>query len=177
MLSRRRPGALAPTLIIIGVLIVVVLVFAQIWTEALWYDQLGFSNVYRTELTTKAALFLFGLILMSAAVASSLAVGYRGRPIYAPVSTEQGGLDRYRDGIEPLRRLVVIAVPLALGLFAGSAASQQWQTALMWLNREPFGKKDAQFNLDIGPSQICLHCLTPFALHEAGLVATVVRCP
>ena len=34
----RRRGALAPTLVVLGVLVVVVLILAQFWTEVLWFD-------------------------------------------------------------------------------------------------------------------------------------------
>jgi len=37
-----------------------------------------------------------------------------------------------------------------LGLFAGSAFSQQWQTVLLWWNGVDFGTKDPQFGLDVG---------------------------
>nr|WP_269810226.1 UPF0182 family protein [Kineosporia rhizophila] len=141
---------MAPTLITLGVLIVLGLIASQMWTEVLWYQSVGFTQVYRTELITKVVLFVLGAVVMGAAVAASLMIGYRSRPIYAPVSTEQVGLDRYRESIEPLRRLVGVAVPIVLALFAGSAASQQWQTAQLWLNRTSFGQKDPQFNLDIG---------------------------
>ena len=40
-------GALAPTLIVLGVLVVLVLILAQVWTEVLWYRQLGFTQVHR----------------------------------------------------------------------------------------------------------------------------------
>jgi len=149
VLQRRRRGALAPTLIALGVLIVLVLIASQLWTEVLWYQQVGFVQVYRTELLTRVLLFVLGAALMAAAVASSLIIGYRSRPIYAPVSAEQVGLDRYRESIEPLRRLVGVAVPLGLALFAGSAASQQWQTVQLWLHRVPFNKTDDQFHMDI----------------------------
>ncbi|HEX2806802.1 MAG TPA: UPF0182 family protein [Kineosporiaceae bacterium] len=150
VLSRRRRGALAPTLAIVGVLVVLGFLFASVWTDLLWYGQLGFTSVYRTELLTKAGLFLIGGLLMAGAVLISLVIAYRSRPVYAPVSSEHASLDRYRESVEPLRRLVVIAVPAGLALFAGSAASQQWQTFLLWWNSVPFGKKDAQFHLDIG---------------------------
>jgi uncharacterized membrane protein (UPF0182 family) len=136
-------------LIALGVLIVLVLIASQLWTEVLWYQQVGFLQVYRTELLTRVLLFVLGAGLMAAAVASSLIIGYRSRPIYAPVSAEQVGLDRYRESIEPLRRLVGVAVPLGLALFAGSAASQQWQTVQLWLNQVSFGKDDPQFGMDI----------------------------
>ena len=147
--SRRR-GALAPTLAIVGVIVVLALLLSSVWTNVLWYRSIGYGAVYRTELFTKGALFVVGGLVMAAAVLASLAVGYRSRPVYAPVSTEQASLDRYRDSIEPLRRIVVIGVPVALGLFAGSAAGQQWQTFLLWWNRVPFGTKDEQFGIDVG---------------------------
>ena len=149
-MSRRRRGALAPTLAILGVLVVAAFLLASIWTDVLWYSQLGFVAVYRTELLTKAALFVVGGLVMAGAVLASLMLAYRSRPVYAPVSGEQASLDRYRESLEPLRRLVGIAVPAGLALFAGSAASQQWQTFLLWWNSVPFHRRDAQFGLDIG---------------------------
>jgi uncharacterized membrane protein (UPF0182 family) len=150
VVQRRRRGALAPTLAILGVLVVGLLVLAEVWTDVLWYRQLGYLEVYRTEMLTRIGLFIAGGLIMAGAVLASLVVGYRTRPVYAPVSPEQASLDRYRDSIEPLRRLVVIALPIGLGLFAGSAASQEWKTFLLWVNRVPFGTKDPQFHLDVG---------------------------
>ncbi len=181
MLRRRRRGALAPTLAILGVLIVLVLVLASVWTDVLWYRQLGFLQVYRTEMLTKAALFVVGGLLMAGGVLASLVVAYRARPIYAPVSPEQAALDRYRDGIEPLRRLVVIAVPAALGLFAGSAATQEWETLLLWWNRVSFGTKDKQFGLDVGfyvftlPWLQFLVSFTTAVVFFSGLAAVVTH--
>jgi len=132
------------------VLVVLSLTLAELWTEVLWYRQVGYFDVLRTELVTKGLLFLVGLILMAAAVFASMAFAYRSRPVYAPVSPEQASLERYRNSIEPLRRLVLLTVPLGLGLFGGSAASQQWKTVLLWWNGESFGVKDPQFHKDIG---------------------------
>lgn len=150
VVQRRRRGALAPTLAILGVLVALALVMASVYTDWLWYQQLGYTSVYRTQLLTQAGLFLAGALVMGGAVYGSLFLAYRSRPIYAPVGVQRVSLDRYRDTIEPLRRLVVLAVPVVLGLFAGSAASQQWQIFLLWWNRVPFGQRDVQFNLDIG---------------------------
>jgi len=38
VLSRRRRGALAPTLAILGVLVVLGFLLASIWTDVLWYS-------------------------------------------------------------------------------------------------------------------------------------------
>ena len=170
VLQKRRRGALAPTLIALGVLVVLVLIASQLWTEVLWYQQVGYVQVYRTEMITRVVLFLLGAVIMAAAVASSLVIGYRTRPIYAPVSAEQVGLDRYRESIEPLRKLVGIAVPLGLALFAGSAASQQWQSVQLWLHQVPFHQKDPQFGMDISFFVFTL----PWLQFIVGFLTTVV---
>jgi uncharacterized membrane protein (UPF0182 family) len=146
----RQRGPLVLTLAILAVLIVVVTLAAQLWTEVLWFDSVGYTSVFRTELFTQIGLFVVCGLLTAAMVASSMLIGYRTRPVYPPVSVEQQNLDHYRELLEPLRRLATIAAPAVLGLFAGSAGASQWQTFLLWSNRVPFGSKDAQFNLDIG---------------------------
>jgi len=149
-LGLRGRGPLAPTLAILAVIIMVVTLAAQLWTEVLWYASVGFGTVFRVELFTKIGLFAVGALLTAAVVASSLLIGYRTRPVYPPVSPEQQNLDHYRELLEPLRRLATVAAPAVLGLFAGSAGAAQWQTFLLWFNQVPFGSKDAQFKLDIG---------------------------
>ena len=58
-------------------------------------------------------------------------------------------LNRYQAQLEPVRRVVMIGLPILFGLFAGSAAASQWQKALLFFNQEPFGQTDPLFNLDI----------------------------
>ncbi|WP_456847538.1 UPF0182 family protein, partial [Cellulomonas sp. P5_C6] len=146
----RRRGALAPTLVVLGVLVVLVLILAQVWTEVLWYRQLGFTNVIATEWGTRAILFVLGFAVMAGAVFWALNFGYRSRPVYAPSTQEQANLDQYREAIEPLRRLVMIVGPAVLGLFAGAAASQQWQTIQLWMHGSSVGKTDPQYGIDLG---------------------------
>ncbi len=147
---RRRRGALLPTLIVLGVLVVVVLVLAQVWTEVLWFRQLGFGQVLLTEWGTRLILFVVGFALMAGAVGWSLSFGYRSRPVYAPSTQEQANLDQYREAIEPLRKLVMIVGPVVLGLFAGAAASQQWQTVQLWIHGGSVGQVDPQYGIDLG---------------------------
>ncbi len=146
---RRRRSPLGVTVAVLAAVVVAVLVLAQIWTEVLWYNQLGFIEVLRTEWFTRGALFVLGGAIMAAAVWSSLTIGYRTRPVYAPTSPEQVNLDQYREAVEPLRRLVTVAGPAVLGFFAGVAASQQWETIQLWFNAVPFGEVDPQFGLDL----------------------------
>ena len=45
-----------------GLLALVILlnVWSNLWTDKLWFDSVGYSSVFRTELTTKVLLFLLG---------------------------------------------------------------------------------------------------------------------
>ncbi len=149
-IARRRRGPLVPTIVAIVVLIVGLLVLSQLWTQVLWFDQLGFGQVLWTQWGTRVVLFVLGFAVMAGAVAISLQYAYRARPVYAPSSGEQANLDQYREAIEPLRRVVMIVGPLVLGLFGGGAAAQRWQTAQLFLHRQHVGKVDAQFGIDLG---------------------------
>src|SRR5690606_20269307 len=109
-----------------------------------------FRSVLVTRLLTQAALFVAAGVLTGLVVWSGLWLAWRHRPIYAPSTPEQAALDRYRSALDPVRKLVFIAVPAVLGLFAGTAAAAQWQTVLLFLNRQPFGEVDPHFGIDVG---------------------------
>jgi uncharacterized protein len=146
---RRRRGPLGPTIAIIVALGFVVSIMASVWTEVLWYDSVGFADVFTTQLTTRVLLFVVGFVLVAALVASSLVIGYRTRPIYAPVTAQQQNLDQYREAIEPLRRIGMVLIPAILGLLAATGASGQWKTFLLWRNSVDFNVDDPQFGMDL----------------------------
>ncbi|PZU50993.1 MAG: hypothetical protein DI571_00185, partial [Arsenicicoccus sp.] len=123
---------------------------ATLWTDLLWFESVGFRQVLVTRLLTQVGLFLLAAILTSLIVWSGLWLAWRHRPIYAPSTPEQASLDRYRSALDPVRRLVFIAVPVVLGLFAGTAAAAQWQTVLLFLHRRPFGEVDPHHQIDVG---------------------------
>ncbi len=147
---RAGGGRLGPTIAIVVAILAGITWLAQLWTEFLWFESVGYRSVLTTRLGTQLGLFAIAAALTGVLVWSSLWLAYRNRPIYAPSSPEQANLDRYRAALEPVRKLVFIAVPLVIGAFAGAAALAQWQTVLLFLNRQPFGTEDAQFGLDVG---------------------------
>src|SRR5690606_27466229 len=134
----------------VAVVIAALLLLAQFWTEVMWFNQIGFARVIWTEWGMRAALFVAGFLVMGGAVFWSFTAAYRSRPIYAPSTPEQATLDQYREAVEPLRRVVMIAGPVLVGFFAGVAASAQWRTVLLAFNGEPFGEGDPEFGIDLG---------------------------
>ncbi|RZS59782.1 UPF0182 family protein [Xylanimonas ulmi] len=147
--ARRRPSPIAITVIVLAALVAAVLLLAQFWTEVMWFQALDFGRVIWTQWIARAVLFVIGFALMSSAVYWSFRIAYRSRPIYAPSTPEQATLDQYREAVEPLRRVVMVAAPVIVGFFAGVAAASQWRTALLAVNAVPFGTRDPQFKIDL----------------------------
>src|SRR6478735_4077985 len=147
--QQQRRGALTPTLIVVALIVVGFIFFANVWTDVLWYQQLGFFEVFLTENLARIIIFLAGFAVMFAAMFFAIRIAYTARPVYAPDSDVRDNLNRYQAQLEPIRRVVMIGLPVLFGLFAGSAAASQWQKVMLFLNQEPFGQNDPQFNLDI----------------------------
>ena len=134
------------SLVIVVALIIAFFTFASLYSDVLWYNQLGFTGVLMTEWVGSAGFFFAGVILMGGALWLSIASAYRMRPVYARLNDQ---MDRYRQALEPMRRLLTIAVPLVIGIFAGMWASSRWQTVVLFINQVPTTQTDPQFNLPI----------------------------
>jgi len=144
--ANRSRATLAIAAAIVGALVVLFFVFANVYTDVLWFDQLGYLPVLTTQWIATGAMFLIGFFGMFLPVWASLQIAYRSRPMYAKLDSQ---LDRYQEIVEPLRKVAMIGIPAVLGLFAGVTAAGQWQTALQWLHRTAFGTLDPQFGLDV----------------------------
>ncbi|MFE0778366.1 UPF0182 family protein [Streptomyces sp. NPDC058861] len=145
----RRARTLLMTLGVLAVLAMAFVMFAGFWTDWLWYRSVDYSSVFTTTLWTKIGLFaVFGL-LMGLAVGFNIWLAHRLRPPLSAMSLEQQSLDRYRMGLAPFKKWVLLAVTALVALIAGASASGQWRTWLMWINGVKFGQKDPQFGLDV----------------------------
>jgi uncharacterized membrane protein (UPF0182 family) len=145
----RRPPLLGRVLLALAVLVVLFLVFTALYTDRLWFGEVGFTKVFDTVLRTRLLLFVLFGTLMAAAVATNLVVAYRLRPPFTPSSLEQRNLERYRDALAPVRRAAIAGFSLLVGVIAGIGASGRWQTWLQWRHGQPFGVKDPQFGRDV----------------------------
>jgi len=145
----RRARTLLMTLGVLAVLGMAFTMFAGFWTDWLWYRSVHYSSVFTTTLWTKVGLFFVFGLLMAAAVGVNIWLAHRLRPPLSAMSMEQQSLDRYRMGIAPYKRWLLLAITSLVGLIAGASASSQWQTWLMWVNGVPFHQKDPQFHLDV----------------------------
>src|SRR3954454_12147431 len=155
-----RPPVSVPTLsrrakLVIGAVGVLLVLFTAIGTltnvyvDYLWFDETKYTQVFWTELQTRVLLFAVAGVATGGLVATSIWLAYRFRPTFRPMSLEQQNLERYRQSLEPRRGLVLTAVAVVLGLFAGFTAQGSWQTWLTFRNSTDFGRTDPQFGKDL----------------------------
>ncbi|MBA8795612.1 hypothetical protein FHX74_003248 [Friedmanniella endophytica] len=145
----RRRGAILPTLIIVAVLIVAFAIYTGVWTDRLWYVSMGFGSVFSKLLATRIGLFAASGLLMAAAVYGAAALAFRTRPRGRPVGPTSPALERYREALESRFMVIMIAVAVLVGLFAGGAGLGRATLYLAWINSTPFGTKDPKYGLDI----------------------------
>ncbi|SIT71842.1 UPF0182 family protein [Microbacterium sp. RU33B] len=163
----RSRRIIAITLAIIAAVVVAFFAFANLYSEWLWFDQLGFSQVLVTQWVARVVMFVVGFLGMAVPVWLTIQLAYRLRPVYARLSSQ---LDRYQEVVEPLRRLAMWGIPVFFGFFGGFAASAQWETTWMWFNGVQTSVTDPEFGLDTGFYMFAL----PFWGALVGFVSAVL---
>jgi len=159
-----------PTLIGLVVLVGAFVLFAHVYTDVLWFDDLGFGSVFWTQNFTKVVLFFIGLVLMGGAVWLQLHLAWRNRPVYAPGDRAEDPLARFEAQVSSARRLAMVLVPAIIGVFAALTLTSGWQTVQLFLHRQPYGSNDPQFGLDVGFFVMTL----PFLKLVLGFVTSVL---
>lgn len=146
--KRRR---VSPATIAVGILVVIATILisaAGIYTDLLWFSELEFQSVFLIQIIAQVVLFIAGFALMFVITFIAFWLSYRHRPVYLRMPGESP-FENYQQIIDNLRRLIMFGVPGLLGVFAGTAATAQWTTALQFFNSTPSGKEDSQFGMDV----------------------------
>src|SRR3712207_6492247 len=101
-----RPPVPVPTLsrrakLVLGAVAVLLVLFTAIGTltnvyvDYLWFDETNYTEVFWTELQTRALLFAVAGVATGGLVALSIHLAYRFRPTVRPVSPEQQDPERH----------------------------------------------------------------------------------
>ncbi|MDT0277656.1 UPF0182 family membrane protein [Blastococcus goldschmidtiae] len=155
-----RPPVPVPTLsrrakLVLGAIAVLLVLFTvigsltNVYVDYLWFAETDYTEVFWTELQSRALLFAVAAVATGGLTGLAIYLAYRFRPTFRPMSLEQQNLERYRQSLEPRAGLVLTAVAVVLGLFAGFAAQGSWETWLTFRNSTDFGETDPQFGLDL----------------------------
>ncbi|MFQ5520587.1 MAG: UPF0182 family protein, partial [Candidatus Methylomirabilia bacterium] len=148
MPRRRIPAAvwLFLALIVLGLLAQA----APLYTDWLWFKEVGYVQVFLSILTLRAWLFIgvgFGVFIF---LYLNLSLAARAAPPDALWELEdQLGLPG-PEVLEPLIQRLLVPVLGVVAFFSGVGASSAWQTVLAYFNGGPFGAADPIFDRDLG---------------------------
>ncbi len=147
----RRPGSTSQR-VLIGLLILLAAI-AIVWAIAigfyadwLWFDSVGYLNIFTTMLFTRVGLFVTGAVIFFIVAAFNLALARR----LAPRRRDLYTVGRY---VLEVRTVVFWLLIGAAGLGAwlfGLIAADNWDTWLRYHNKVPFGVTDPIFGEDAG---------------------------
>ena len=146
--SQRRISPTAIAVSIIALIVIVLVSAAGIYTDWLWFGQVGYQGVFLTQILAQVIMFAIAFVAMSLVTFLSLMLAWRSRPIYLRLPGDSP-FEQYQQLLDGLRRVIMFGVPLGLGVLGGLAASAQWSTALLYLNGSSTGTVDPQFGLDV----------------------------
>ncbi|MCZ6625135.1 MAG: UPF0182 family protein [Deltaproteobacteria bacterium] len=122
----------------------------SLYTDWLWFQEVGFTQVFKTALAFKLTLaIVFGglfflLVYFNVKLAAKTPTGVR-------FSDEETAIELPSlELVDPLLKRLLLPVAILLGLFAAPQAASQWKSLLLFLNSVPFGLEDPLFSRDIG---------------------------
>lgn len=151
-----QPTLSRRTKILIGVAVALVALLligpriVGIWTDWLWYSDVGYSSVMKTMLVTRLLTFLIVALVVGAIIWAAVYFAYRSRPPYVMAAGPNDPLVRYRETAGRRPKLIALIPAVLIGLLAGLVAQASWTTVQTFLHRESFGTVDPQFGMDIG---------------------------
>lgn len=141
-------------LLLVGALVVLLLLMGprliDMYTNWLWFGEVGFRDVYRKVLFTRVLVFIIVAILLAAAVFLAMLLAYRSRPVFLPPVGPNDPIARYRTTVMSRLRFFGIIIPVVVGVMAGLIAQSNWVTVQLFFNSQDFSQNDPQFNLNVG---------------------------
>ena len=168
VLQRVRKGCI----IAVGLLFAFLILWwlRTVYTDLLWYGELGYRDVFTKILVMKLWLFIGGTLVTAAALIANFYYTFRFSrgPSTLPVTDETMRL---------LRALLVAAVVITALTAApvfGSAAAGRWEVFLLFLNKVSFGVPDAEFGQDLSFFIVTLRMLNFIQSWIMGILITSV---
>lgn len=152
---RKRGGRSGRVALIIGVVAVIALLLslrgiAGFYTDYLWFDSLGQTGVWRGVLLAKVVLVAIFIGAFFVMVFANLVIADRLAPPFRVAGPEDELLERYHDLVAGRMMWIRATIAGLLAVIAGSGASSEWNSWVLFTNGGEFGIQDEQFGRDIG---------------------------
>ncbi len=151
--SSRSPRFRVP--IVIGVVLLFTLFLsasgiARLYTDWLWFDNIGLASVWRTLISTQVVLAIVFTLTFFGLLWSNLYLADRMAPPLRLEGPEEELIERYHQLVGPHAGKLRIAIAAFFAGFAGLQTGRQWETWVLFRNGGDFGFADPLFNKDAG---------------------------
>ena len=152
---RRRTSGRGRVLLIVAAVVIFLLItslrgVAGFYTDFLWFQNLGLSQVWGGILEAKIVLGVVFTLIFFVMCFVNLTVADRTAPKFRPAGPEDEMLARYHDLVDRRAWVVRAAVSLVFGLITGVGVSSEWNKWILFTHAQSFGVNDATFNTDVG---------------------------
>jgi uncharacterized membrane protein (UPF0182 family) len=122
----------------------------SLYTDWLWFQEVDFTQVFRTALTFKLILAVVFGGLFAAIIYFNIRLAAQA-PRDVRFSDEESAIELPSpDLVDPLVQRLLLPGAVLLGLFAAPQAASYWEASLLFFNAVPFGLEDPLFSRDIG---------------------------
>jgi uncharacterized membrane protein (UPF0182 family) len=156
-------------LILAGALTLFILlnISKEFYTEWLWFNSLGYGDVYLTILKTRVLLFFTAAIIFCILFLGNLVLATR----LTPKTEAHFWPWAIVRQLQSILRLNVIMGTALLSLIFGLVAQGGWQVVLRFFNGQPFGIADPVFHREVG---FYVFSLPFFHLLQGWLVGALI---
>jgi uncharacterized membrane protein (UPF0182 family) len=139
---------LVPGLLALLVLILVLTVGVQLYTDWLWFSEVGYTTVFTTRLLTQVLLFLGVAALVTLFLGGSMALALRWLPRVDRLDEQRATREHFwRRRAGPVITWLVAA---GIGVIFGASAQGRWMDVQRFLHGGAVGRTDPLFNIDLG---------------------------
>jgi len=120
-----------------------------LYTDWLWFGEVGYQQVFLTILTAQGTLFAITFVISAAWLAINLRIALATVGELRPVFTTPEGVEVPLPGRKQLTN-ITSAVAAVLAGFIALVAASQWETWLTWRYAVPFEEAEPILGRDVG---------------------------
>lgn len=164
----KKPGPLGITVIILAALLLFIVLMAGLWTEVLWYKQLGYLQILFTQWGSAALMGLVGFVLAFVIVVVNIFLAVRSmKPGRSAASVSE-----YSRQIISHPKIFTFGIAALVGIYSVLKLAPSWSVLQVALNSTPFGKKDPIWGFDLSFFTFQLPLLDLLSSAILAMVAT-----
>jgi uncharacterized membrane protein (UPF0182 family) len=148
--DRRRPLTLI--LIAVATVYLVLTALGTLWTDYLWFDSIGFEDVWLRRWGLSIILGAIGIAVAFIIIWVSLQLVDRMSPRWAPfdLTEEEELIERFREWVEPRVRQVRFWITGGLAVLLGLTVSTWRDEVFLFMSAQETGVADPIFGQDLG---------------------------